>query len=103
MELLFDPATSTALTAAQRERLAATLTDKLVGGRISIVASEQRSQLRNRATARERLSELLTAALAPLPAARRATKPTKGSQRRRLESKKRRSDIKSGRGRMTGE
>ena len=103
VELLFDPATSTALTAAQRERLAATLTDKLVGGRISIVASEQRSQLRNRATARERLSELLTAALAPLPAARRATKPTKGSQRRRLESKKRRSDIKSGRGRVTGE
>ena len=103
VELLFEPATSTALTAGQRERLAANLTGRLVDGRVSIVASERRSQLRNRVTARERLADLLTAALAPPPATRRATKPTKGSQRRRLEGKKRRSDIKSGRGRITGE
>ncbi|WP_141843860.1 alternative ribosome rescue aminoacyl-tRNA hydrolase ArfB [Humibacillus xanthopallidus] len=103
VELLFDPAGSAALDDMQRERLARALEDRLVAGRISIVASEHRSQLRNRAAARARLSELLRTALAPPPAARRATKPTKVSQRRRLESKKRRSDLKSGRGRVTGE
>ncbi|WP_404388724.1 alternative ribosome rescue aminoacyl-tRNA hydrolase ArfB [Humibacillus xanthopallidus] len=103
VELLYEPAASAALTDAQRERLAETLADRLVAGRISVVASEQRSQLRNRSIARDRLAEILRTALAPAPAARRATKPTKGSQRRRLESKKRRSDIKSGRGRVTGE
>ena len=103
VELLYEPAASAALTATQRERLAETLADRLIAGRISVVASEQRSQLRNRSIARDRLAEILRTALAPAPAARRATKPTKGSQRRRLESKKRRSDIKSGRGRVTGE
>jgi ribosome-associated protein len=103
VELLFEPAGSAALDDAQRERLTRALADRLVGGRISIVASEHRSQLRNRAAARARLSELLRTALAPPPAASRATKPTKGSQRRRLETKKRRSDLKSGRGRVTGE
>ena len=103
VELLFEPASSSALNATQRERLAESLGDRLVAGRISVVASEQRSQLRNRSIARDRLAEMLRTALAPPPAARRSTKPTKGSQRRRLESKKRRSDIKSGRGRVTGE
>lgn len=103
VELLFDPAGSAALTPTQRERVVESLGDRLVGGRISVVASEHRSQLRNRSAARARLAELLRGALAPPPVARRATKPTKGSQRRRLESKKRRSDLKSGRGRVTGE
>jgi ribosome-associated protein len=103
VELLFEPAASTALDETQRARLTQSLADRLVGGRISIVASEHRSQLRNRAAARTRLAELLRTTLAPAPPARRATKPTKGSQRRRLETKKRRSDLKSGRGRVTGE
>ena len=103
VELLFEPASSTALDEQQRARLTRALSDRLVAGRISIVASEHRSQLRNRSAARTRLVELLRGALAPPPAARRATRPTKGSQRRRLESKKRRSDLKSGRGRVTGE
>ncbi len=103
VELLYEPASSAALTEAQRERLTETLAGRLVAGRISVVASEQRSQLRNRSVARSRLAEILRTALAPAAAGRRATKPTKGSQRRRLESKKRRSDIKSGRGRVTGE
>jgi ribosome-associated protein len=103
VELLFEPATSTALDETQRERVSLALADRLVGGRISVVASEHRSQLRNREVARDRLIELLRTALTPPPAARRATKPTRGSQRRRLENKKRRSDLKAGRGRVTGE
>ena len=100
VELVYEPGTSTALTTTQRERAVAGLAGRLVGGRITVVASEHRSQLRNRAAARERLAALLTSALAPPPAPRRPTKPSKGSQRRRLEGKKRRSDLKSGRGRI---
>jgi ribosome-associated protein len=100
VELVYEPGTSVALSAAQRERALANLGPRLVGGRVTVVASEHRSQLRNRAAARERLAGLLREALAPPPPPRRATKPTKGSQHRRLAGKKRRSDVKSGRGRI---
>jgi ribosome-associated protein len=98
VELLFDPATSTALTPEQRSRLTERLGDRLVAGRVSVVASEHRSQLRNRAAARERLAGILREALAPPPPPRRPTKPTRGSQTRRIEAKKRRGAIKLGRG-----
>ena len=100
VELLFDPAGSAALTPTQRERVVESLGDRLVGGRISVVASEHRSQLRNRAAARERLSGILREALAPPPRARRTTKPTRGSQTRRLEAKRRRAALKLGRGQV---
>lgn len=100
VELLFEPAASGALTPAQRDRALAALRDRLVAGRISVVASEHRSQLRNRAAARERLSGILREALAPPAPARRATRPTRGSQTRRLEAKKRRAAIKLGRGQV---
>jgi ribosome-associated protein len=100
VELLFDPATSAALTPEQRSRLAERMGDRLVAGRISVVASEHRSQLRNRAAARERLTGILREALAPPPPPRRPTKPTRGSQTRRIEAKKRRGAIKLGRGQV---
>lgn len=103
VELVFDATTSGALTTAQRERLLTSADGRLVGGRVTIVASEQRSQRRNRSAARDRLAELLREGLAPPPAARRATRPTRGSQQRRLAGKKRRSDVKSGRGRVQPE
>jgi ribosome-associated protein len=66
-------------------------------GVIVIQAQRFRSQERNRADAIDRLLELLREAMVrPVP--RRATKPTFGSKQRRLEGKKRRSDIKAGRG-----
>jgi ribosome-associated protein len=97
VELVFEPGTSTALTPTQRERAVAGLTGRLVAGRLTVVASEHRSQLRNRVAARERLAGLLRGALAPEPRVRRATKPTRGSQRRRVEDKRRRSEVKAGR------
>ncbi|HEY7721238.1 MAG TPA: alternative ribosome rescue aminoacyl-tRNA hydrolase ArfB [Pedococcus sp.] len=100
VELLFDPAASSAFTDSQRDRLLRAVGDQLVAGRISIVASEHRSQLRNRAAARERLAGLLRSALAPPPPSRKATRPTRGSQQRRLDAKKRRSDIKARRGQL---
>lgn len=102
VELLFDPAASSAFTEAQRERVLAALAGRLVQGKIVIVASEHRAQLRNRAAARERLATMLRTALAPAPPKRRPTKPTRGSQARRLAAKKRRSEIKAGRGRVSG-
>jgi ribosome-associated protein len=67
-------------------------------GVIVIQGYRFRTQERNRADAIERLVEMLTAAMVR-PTPRRATKPTFGSKQRRLEGKKRRSDIKAGRGR----
>jgi ribosome-associated protein len=67
-------------------------------GVIVILAQRHRTQERNRADARERLFDLIRqAAVRPTP--RRATKPTKASKKRRIEGKKRRSHIKSLRGR----
>ena len=68
-----------------------------------VVASEHRSQHRNRVAARERLAELLRSGLAPPPPPRRATRPTRGSQRRRLEAKKQRGQTKALRGRVDGD
>jgi len=62
-------------------------------GVIVIIAQRHRTQERNRDDARERLFELIRqAAVAPTP--RRATKPTRSSRERRLESKKHRAGIK---------
>ena len=67
-------------------------------GVIVIQAYRFRSQERNRADAIDRLTELLREAMVrPIP--RRPTKPTYGSKQRRLEGKKRRSDVKAKRGR----
>ena len=66
-------------------------------GVIVIHAQRFRTQERNKADAIDRLVELLReAAVRPIP--RRATKPTLGSKMRRLDGKKRRSDVKAGRG-----
>ncbi len=66
-------------------------------GAIVIQCEETRSQVRNRELARERLADLIRAALV-VPRRRIATKPTLGSQRRRLVAKAVRSDVKAGRG-----
>lgn len=65
-------------------------------GVVVIKAQDSRSLERNRADAVARLIELVQAA-AHVPKARRATKPTYGSQQRRLEGKSKRSDVKAGR------
>lgn len=103
VELLFAPASCTAFTEAQRARLARNLAARTTDGRVSVVASEHRSQLRNRVAARERLVELLQQALAPDPPPRRETKPSRASQRRRVEGKKRLGRTKALRGRVRDE
>lgn len=97
VELLFDPAVSTAFTEPQLRRILAALPP----GPVSVTASEHRSQLRNRSAARERLVAILRKAVAPPPPPRRPTKPSKASQRRRIEAKKQRGQTKQLRGRVT--
>lgn len=94
VQLSFDIAATTALTPAQRDRVIDRLSGRLVGTVLTISAAEHRSQRQNRLAARERLAQILRDAVMPV-AQRRATRPTRGSQRRRLEGKHRRSETKA--------
>lgn len=86
-----------------KERLLA-LSDQRISteGVVVIKAQTTRSQDQNRADAISRLQALVDS-VAVLPKARKATKPTKSSQRKRLETKATRGDVKKSRGRVTGE
>jgi ribosome-associated protein len=71
-------------------------------GAVVLQVDETRSQARNREIARERLAEMiLQATVVPKP--RRPTKPTLASQRRRVEAKVKRGEVKSLRGAVRGE
>jgi ribosome-associated protein len=87
-EVVFDVAGSPSLGPRQRQRLL----EKL-GPEVRVVASDERSQVRNRALALDRLRERLADAL-HVDTPRRPTRPTRGSQVRRVESKRRRSETK---------
>jgi ribosome-associated protein len=103
VELEYDVAASPVLTDTQRARALRNLTSRLTDGRVVVDASEHRSQHRNRVAARERLADLLRTALAPPPPKRRPTKPSRASQRRRVETKKQRGRTKALRGRVRGD
>ncbi len=94
VQLSLDLATTTALNDKQRERALSVLGERLTGTNLTITAAEHRSQRRNRGAARERLAQVLRAALTP-PTPRRATKPTRGSKLRRLAQKRKRSEVKA--------
>jgi ribosome-associated protein len=103
VELRFEAARSPHLSAPVKARL------KRIAGRrwtlegaIVIRAEETRSQARNRELARERLVEMIREALVA-PKRRVATRPTLGSQRRRLVAKSVRGEVKAGRARPTEE
>lgn len=97
VELRFEAERSPALTPAVKARL-----KRLAGSRwtsegaIVLFVQDTRSQARNRDIARERLAELIRAALVA-PKRRVATKPTYGSVQRRLAAKKVRAEVKAGR------
>lgn len=99
VQLRFDARHSPSLPQRVRERLMALAGSRLTrDGVIVINAQRHRTQLRNREDAIERLADMVREA-AILPRARKATRPTLGSRRRRLESKKHRSNVKNLRGR----
>ena len=84
VELSWDLEASAVLSDAQRARARRRLGRDLVDGVVTVTASERRSQLRNRAAARERLGELVARAIAPPPPPRRPTRPTAASRERRV-------------------
>jgi ribosome-associated protein len=88
VELRFDIAESGAFSRSQRERVIERL-----GPELRVVCDDERSQVRNRALAEERLIARLQSAL-HVDAPRRPTRPTKGSKRRRLDAKVRRGEVK---------
>ena len=88
VEAVFDVEASTALTDAQKRRVLAK-----AGPVLRAVAQDERSQLRNRELATERVVAALREAL-HVPRKRVATAPTQASRERRLEDKRRRSDVK---------
>lgn len=94
VELTWSVQESAVLSDVQRERLLEKLQRRIVSGTITVTASAQRSQLRNREIAGEKLTELVRDALAPDGPKRRATKPSRGSKRRHLAAKTRRSETK---------
>ncbi|MHC4845678.1 MAG: alternative ribosome rescue aminoacyl-tRNA hydrolase ArfB [Planctomycetota bacterium] len=90
---------SRVLSDAQRARLSKSLAARLTqSGELIVHVDSERSQSRNRELARERLAKLVRAALT-VRKARRPTKPTKASKRRRLVAKQKRGHIKKLRGR----
>lgn len=103
VELRFEAERSPHLTAPVKARL-----KKLAGrrwtleGALVIQVEDTRSQAQNREIARERLVELIKAALVA-PKRRIATKPTLGSQRRRIAAKTQRGEVKALRGKVEGE
>ena len=94
VELSLDVASSAAFSTMLRERALRRLQSRLVDGVVTVVASEHRSQLRNREAALARLTELLRDAVAPPAAPRRPTKPTRAAVERRLADKRRHSTRK---------
>jgi ribosome-associated protein len=97
VELRFDVVNSRALPDPVRARLLARSDRRLTAdGVLVIQANRFRDQAKNRADARERLAALIVAA-SHVPKRRIATKPTRASKERRIESKKNRSTIKRGR------
>lgn len=94
VEIFWNIAGSRAVSEEQRARLREKLASRLTTeGSIRVVASDMRSQSRNRELAEERLADLVRRALV-IPRKRRATKPTRAAKEARLESKKRHSTKK---------
>jgi ribosome-associated protein len=94
IEVVWDIAASPSLDEAQRARLLARLATRVdSAGRLRLVSGGSRSQLQNREEVTERLRAMVAAALA-VPKPRKRTKPSRAAKTRRLEAKRRRSDIK---------
>jgi ribosome-associated protein len=95
IEAVFDVEASQTLTDEQRDLLR-----RRLGGRVTAVAQDARSQARNRELALERLREKLAAGLRR-PKPRQQTKPSRAARERRLEQKRRTSERKARRRRPT--
>ena len=96
-EILFNVAESKTLTPYQKHRISIQGEVKLIHGSICITVQDKRTQYQNRQLALTRLTSTLRELLKPPPKRRIKTIPTRSSQRKRIESKKKRGEIKKNR------
>ncbi|MEI8081404.1 MAG: alternative ribosome rescue aminoacyl-tRNA hydrolase ArfB [Actinomycetes bacterium] len=94
VSLSFDLANTTALPVYLRARAVERLKGRLVDGVLTVVSEQERSQLRNREVAEERLRRLLAEATKAPPAPRRPTRPSLSAKERRIRAKKNRGKTK---------
>ena len=97
VEIVFNINNSRVLTPFQKFRINAQLKEKIVQGCICITVQEKRTQYQNRQLALTKLAYILKNGLKPPAKARIGTRPTKASQKRRVESKKKRGEVKKNR------
>jgi ribosome-associated protein len=98
VELSFDIGRSPALPEYARVRALDNLRGRISeDGVLTVVSSEQRSQLLNRRAARARMANLIREAIAPPPAPRVPTRPSRRAKERRVADKRRRSAVKRNR------
>ena len=94
VELIWNVEESSVLGPIQKARVLEKLGHRLDNaGNLRLVSDERRSQLMNRQAALERLASLVSEALIP-PKPRKATKPSRSAKEKRIQSKRRRSEIK---------
>ena len=97
VEIIFNIKKSKTLNPFQKDLLLRKLNPKINNGCISIKVKEQRSQFKNRQLAIHKLISLLKAIITSKEKVRKITKPTKSSKRKRVESKKKRGELKQNR------
>ena len=97
VEILFNIQKSRSLNYSQKNLLLEKCNNKVLNGCISIKVQEKRTQFQNRKLAREKLITLIKNILISEEKVRKMTIPTKSSQRKRVESKKKRGDLKRNR------
>ena len=93
-EILFNVSESKTLTPYQKHRISIHDEIKLINGSICIAVQDKRTQYQNRQLALSRLASTLRELLKPVPKKRKKTIPTRSSQRKRVESKKKRGELK---------
>ena len=97
VEIIFNIEESKVLSDYQKKVLNIKLKNNLVNNCICIAVQEERNQLLNRQIAMARISSLIRNSLKKFTKVRKATKPSKASQNRRLDSKKKRGELKKNR------
>ena len=97
VEIIFNIEQSKVLNDYQKKVLTKKLKTKLVNNCICLAVQDERNQLLNRQLAIVRISSIIRNSLKTLSKVRIATKPSKASQKRRLDSKKKRGELKKNR------
>ena len=97
VEIVFNVSESKTLTPYQKHRISIQDEVKLINGSICISVQDKRTQYQNRQLALSRLASTLREILKPPPKKRRETIPTRSSQKKRVDSKKKRGELKKSR------